>query len=153
MPLDAFDHALLAVVQENNRLPNREIADRVCLSETAVRRRLDRMRADGVITADVSLVDRNRLAETLIVAITMKEDAPSVYATFRDRMQADAAVSQLYTIAGAVDFIIHVHAPSLTAYERWAEQALLADNSVARYETSVVFTTVKFDTAVRGGER
>ena len=36
-------------------------------------------------------------------------------------MQASAQVSQCYSIAGDVDFIIHVHAPNLRAFERWAE--------------------------------
>ena len=115
MSLDSFDRAILAIVQTDNRLPNRIIAERVNLSETAVRRRLDHLREVGLIRADVALVDRDALGQTLIVAVT---------------------------------FIILVHAPSLTAYERWAEIQLLGDPGVRRFETSVVFTTHKFDTAV-----
>lgn len=148
MSLDSFDRAILAIVQTDNRLPNRIIAERVNLSETAVRRRLDHLREVGLIRADVALVDRDALGQTLIVAVTFADDTPEIYQAFRARMCADPHVSQCYSIAGDVDFIILVHAPSLTAYERWAEIQLLGDPGVRRFETSVVFTTHKFDTAV-----
>lgn len=148
MNLDEFDRAILRLVQSDNRLPNREISDRVNLSETAVRRRLDRLRAEGLIVREVTLLDRNLVGETLIVAVSFRDDAPEVYERFRARMLKDPSVSQVYSIAGHVDFIIHVHAATLPEYERWAEAKLLRNPDIARYETSVVFTTVKFDTAV-----
>lgn len=151
MDIDDFDRAILAVVQADNRLPNREIAQRVNLSETAVRRRLDRLRNGGIIRADVALLDRDALGQTLIVAVTFVDDTPDIYERFRARMLASPEVSQCYSIAGDVDFIIHVHAPNLRAYERWAETHLLCDAGIRRYETSVVFTTHKFDTAVALG--
>tara|TARA_R110000868_G_scaffold331140_1_gene592109 strand:- start:418 stop:870 length:453 start_codon:yes stop_codon:yes gene_type:complete len=146
--LDRFDHAILAVVQADNRLPNREIAERVNLSETAVRRRLDRLRFEGVIRGDVALLDRDALGQTLIVSVVFAEDSAEAYARFREQMVASERVTQCYSIAGEVDFILIVHAPDLREFEAWAQSTLLADPIVKRYETSVVFTTHKFSTAV-----
>ncbi|WP_323761567.1 Lrp/AsnC family transcriptional regulator [Maricaulis sp.] len=148
MDIDAFDRALLSVVQEDNRLPNRVIAERVNLSETAVRRRLDRLRASGLIRGDVALLDQDALGQTLIVSVVFGEDTPSNHFEFRTRMMAERCVTQCYSIAGEVDFIIHVHASSLRDFEVWAEQHLLGDPGIRRYETSVVFTTHKFSTAI-----
>ena len=146
--LDSFDHAILAVVQADNRLPNREIAHRVNLSETAVRRRLDCLRSDGVIQRDVALLDRDALGQTLIVSVVFSEDTAEAYARFRQQMVASERVTQCYSIAGEVDFILIVHAPDLREFEAWAQSTLLSDPIVKRYETSVVFTTHKFSTAV-----
>lgn len=54
--LDDFDRALLAQVQVNNQTPARQLAEKIGLSESAVLRRLRRLRSEGVIAADVSIV-------------------------------------------------------------------------------------------------
>ena len=146
--LDAQDQAILRIVQRDNRLSNQAIAKRVNLSETAVRRRLARLRSEGVIQSDVAMLDRSRLGQTLIVAVTFHDDAPDTYERFRTVMAADPQVTALYSVAGETDFIVHVHAPSLEAYEAWAEASLLSDSTVRRYETTVVLSTVKFTTEV-----
>tara|TARA_R110002073_G_scaffold1785_5_gene12823 strand:+ start:3042 stop:3494 length:453 start_codon:yes stop_codon:yes gene_type:complete len=146
--LDSFDRAILAVVQVDNRLPNREIAAQVNLSETAVRRRLDRLRGEGVICADVALLARDELGQTLIVSVIFNEDTGEAYARFQREMIASERVTQCYSIAGEVDFMLLVHASNLREFEAWAQSSLLSDPIVKRYETSVVFTTHKFSTAV-----
>ena len=146
--LDRFDRAILDIVQADNRLPNREISARVNLSETAVRRRLDRLRAEGIIRADVALLERDRLGQTLIVSVIFRDDMAEAYERFIAEMVASERVTQCYSIAGEVDFILHVHAASLREFEDWAKSTLLADPVVQRYETAVVFTTHKFSTAI-----
>jgi len=148
MQLDSFDRAILRLIQTDNRRPNREIAGEICLSETAVRRRLDRMRSEGVIAADVSLLERDAAGQTLIVAVTFGDDRPEVYERFKRRMIEDEQVSQVYSVAAPVDFIIHVHAATLAAYEAWAQDRLLCDPDIARFDTTVVFSTVKYSTAL-----
>ena len=123
------------------------------LSETAVRRRLERLRKTGIIAADVAILDRDQIAETLIVAVIFRDDQAGHYSAFRERMLADPNVSQVYSIAGEVDFLLHVHAATLSSYEAWAETQLLSDPAIQRFETSVVFTTVKFDTALALSEQ
>ena len=66
--LDRFDRALLAQVQVDNQLPARRLAERVGLSESAVLRRLRRLRREGVIVADVSVVHPGVLGLLAVVA-------------------------------------------------------------------------------------
>ena len=56
-PLDSYDRAILAILQEDNRTPQRAIGERVNLSAPAVQRRIRRMEQDGVIQANVALLD------------------------------------------------------------------------------------------------
>lgn len=53
---DDFDRRLLKLVRQNNLEPARTLADKVGLSISAVLRRLRRLRAEGVIVADVAVV-------------------------------------------------------------------------------------------------
>jgi DNA-binding Lrp family transcriptional regulator len=146
--LDRFDRKLLEIMQRDCRKPHRELADAVGLSESAVRRRLDRMRAAGIIKAEMALLDRDLLGVTLIITVEFAVESPQAYAEFRARMRESAQVSQCYTIAGRKDFLVIAHAQSLPAYEAWAELEIMSDPAIARFDTAVVYSTVKFDTVV-----
>lgn len=148
MELDDFDRKILRLVQSDNRRTNTEIAQAVHLSEPSVRRRLDRLRKAGVIRAEVALLDRERLGVTLIVTITFKDDSPEAYRAFGDRMRAEACVSECYSIAGPSDFVVIAHAPNLPEFERWAHTAIMSDAAIQRYDTAVVYSTVKYETAI-----
>ena len=58
--LDAFDRAILALLQRDNLMPQRLIAEQVNLSAPAVQRRIKRLQETGVIAANVAVLDRAR---------------------------------------------------------------------------------------------
>lgn len=59
--LDAIDRRILAILQENGRLSNQEIAERVNLSASPCLRRIRRLEEIGVITGYVALLDPQKL--------------------------------------------------------------------------------------------
>lgn len=146
--MDDFDRKLLARLQANNLQTHEALGAAVGLSPSAVRRRLHRLRADKVIVADVSLVDPARLGITVIISIRMEIESNQSYAAFKNRMLADANVSQCYTVAGPVDFMVIGHFPDLARYEGWIDTNILSDAAIARSDTAIVYSRVKFETAV-----
>ncbi|MHC2303240.1 DNA-binding Lrp family transcriptional regulator [Rhizobium mongolense] len=64
--LDRIDVALLEAVQKNNRLSSQELAEEVHLSPTACQRRLKRLRNEGVIEADVSIISQCSLMGSMV---------------------------------------------------------------------------------------
>lgn len=146
--MDNFDRKLLALVQHNNLHTNEALAATIGLSPSAVRRRLKQLRAAGVIIADVALVDPARLGVTVIVSVRMAEESQTSYAGFKARMLADPAISQCYTVAGPVDFMVIGHFPTLADYERWIDLNILAEPSIARSDTAIVYSRIKFQTVI-----
>jgi Lrp/AsnC family transcriptional regulator, leucine-responsive regulatory protein len=147
LELDSFDHELLALLQQDTRLTHRELGERVHLSASAVRRRIERLRNEGVIAREVALLNP-ALAQgiTVIVMVSFAQESPEIYAEFRRRMCANDAVLQCYSVAGGVDFILVVAAQSPADYERWGEATLMADSNIRRYDSHVVWSEVKFTT-------
>ncbi len=141
--MDAYDEQILRLVQDNNRLTNGEIGKAVHLSETAVRRRLRRLREEGVIVADVSIVASRFEQITVIVEVAFKEESSASYADFKRQMLASPQVTQCYSVSGDIDFIVVAHAPTLEDYEAWGHAELLSNPAIARYSTHVVWSTVK----------
>ncbi|MEO1247323.1 MAG: Lrp/AsnC family transcriptional regulator [Pseudomonadota bacterium] len=146
--LDDFDRAILRIVQSDNQRSHASIGEEVDLSASAVRRRLARLRKVGVITRDVSIVEAAKLGETLVLTVSFREESPEIYTAFELQMQALPEVRQCYHIAGDSDYMLIVHVPSLEFYENWAKEQFMNNEAVRRYDTIVVWSCKKFDTAV-----
>ena len=77
--LDAFDHAILAILQKDNTTPQRVIGEAVNLSAPAVQRRIRRMEETGVIRANFALVDPARVCHliTIFVEVEVRASGPN----------------------------------------------------------------------------
>jgi len=150
--LDSFDKALLDQVQRDNRQSHEALGHAVGLSSSSVRRRLARLRAEGVIVADVSLLDPAALGVTVIVSIRFEKESHRTYEDFKKQMRAASEVQQCYTVSGEVDFIVIAHFPSVAIYEQWIADYLLGNDALQRSDTNIVYSRVKYDTAVPVGE-
>lgn len=148
MEFDRFDRRQLALLQENNLRTFDDLAAELGLSATAVRRRARLLRQNGVITRDVSIVDPANFAITVIVSIRFEKESHATYQAFKAKMKLAPEISQCYTVSGDVDFIIIGHFVDLRTYDEWVGMHLLSDPNIARSSTNVVYTHVKFETAV-----
>lgn len=143
-PLDGFDHAILAAVQRDNQQSHARIGEAVGLSASAVRRRLARLRASGVIEADVSVLSLDAGGLGFLVSVSFAREDPATVAAFRRQIQTDPAVSQAWSVSGETDFVLLVHAATSEAFEAWGHGALMANPAIARYSTALIFSRVKF---------
>lgn len=135
-------------MQRDNRLTHNALGERVGLSPSAVRRRLARLRETGVITADVSLVAPRAAGETVIVGVRMEKESAASYAAFKARMRLCPEVTQCYSVSGEVDFILVVHIPDMERYDAWIAEHLLSDPDIARSTAHIVYSRVKYETAL-----
>lgn len=146
--LDAFDHRILAVVRRNNLEPARTIAERVGLSESTVLRRLRRLRATGVIVADVAVIDPARLkpAITIHVLVELHQSNLRAEQAFALKMQRQPEVVAAWNVTGRTDFLLIVAVASIEEYQRFSDEILAADEDVRMFETLVSLREiVRFD--------
>jgi Lrp/AsnC family transcriptional regulator, leucine-responsive regulatory protein len=146
--LDHFDTVLLNIVQENNLLTSDQLAGQVGLSATACQRRLKRLRADGVISADVSLVAPEALGApvTLVVLVSLEREQLDLLDGFKRRIANYPEVTQCYYVTGSVDFIMVVRVASMEAYGAFTERAFFGDKNIKAFQTFATMQTVKFTT-------
>ena len=146
--LDNFDRAILWELQTDNLQSNSQIGNRVGLSEPAVRRRVRRLRENGYILADVSLVDPNRHGITVAVLVRFKEESQSNYDAFKSEIAKTPQIAQCYTVTGEEDFLLIGHFEDMTAYDAWVNAELLTNKAISRSTTHVVYRRTKFETAI-----
>ncbi len=114
-----------------------------------MRRRLGALREAGVIAADVSVVDPAVLgAITVIVSVMFEKESPEAYEAFRKRVIKAPEVSQCYSVAGPVDFVLICHARDLAEHEKWSERVLMSEPNIKRCTSQVVWSRTKFTTRI-----
>ncbi len=134
--LDSFDHALLREVQIDNQTPARILAERVGLSTSAVLRRLRRLRAERVITADVSIVSPETLGVPVTIHVLVSINQGSrTYSDFSRKIQSRPEVRQASYVTGGADFVLHLQVASMAAYAVFTKEVFHDDPTVAEFRT------------------
>lgn len=141
--MDRFDRKILALYQNDTRRVAEAIGAEVGLSAAAIQRRLKRLRADGVIAAEIAVLDNKMVGQpiTCIVTVSLSTSAANVE-RFKRLMRGEACVQQCYHVTGSTDLILIVTAASMEAYGAFARERFETAH-VARYETHVVLDRVK----------
>ena len=144
LPLDDFDHRLLELLQCDADATLATLGDAVGLSASAVQRRIKRYRANGLLRS-VAVLDAHALPATTLatVWVTMERDTLRIHTAFRARMRAAPEVQQCYALAGEWDYLVIIAAGSVAHYREVAERLFVDEGNVRRYDTRLVFDTVK----------
>lgn len=142
--LDHFDRRIIAIVRRNTLTPARAIAEQVGLSESAVLRRLRRLRASGVIVADVAVIDPARLAPaiTIHVLVELNQSGLRMEQDFAAKLANREEVIGAWNVTGRTDFLLMVAVPSIEAYQRFSDEVLAADENVRDFETMVTLRDI-----------
>lgn len=138
--LDKFDRALLSLIQINNRVSSEAIGSEIGLSTASVQRRLKRLRDAKVISADVSIVNRNLLGYhvQLLVHVEMERESKQSIQSYRETLAEHRCVQHSFYVTGQYDFILIVVAKNMSHYESIADELFLHSKEVKSFTTSVV---------------
>jgi Lrp/AsnC family leucine-responsive transcriptional regulator len=144
LALDDFDHRLLDLLQRDAGRTLTALGEAVGLSPSAVQRRIVRYRRHGLLR-EVAVLDPNVLPATTLatVWISMERDTLRAHTAFRARMRGAPEVQQCYSLAGEWDYLVILVAGSVAHYREVAERLFVDEGNVRRYETRMVFDTVK----------
>lgn len=146
--LDAADRRILKEVQRDLRRSPEKIADAAGLSVSSYRRRLKRLRDSGVIEREVALVNPGQLGIDIIVMVSLVDERGPEYDRLKRQYRASPQITQCYSVTGDADLILHVHMPDMARFEDWIQTNIIEDPAVKRCISHVVYSRVKFDTAV-----
>ncbi|MDP9008743.1 MAG: Lrp/AsnC family transcriptional regulator [Pseudomonadota bacterium] len=149
--MDRIDRKILGIYQHDTRRIAESIGAEVGLSAAAVQRRLKRLRAEGVVSAEIAVLDKAMIGAsiiTCIVTLSMAAAVPSAAPSahldrFRRQMIDHPMVQQCYHVTGTSDFVVIVIAESMEAYGAFARRWFESNAYVARYDTHVALERVK----------
>jgi Lrp/AsnC family leucine-responsive transcriptional regulator len=143
--LDDYDKKLLRLLQQDNKLTTEELSGAVSLSQSAVQRRLTKLRSEKIIEADVSIISPAAagIGITCVVDIILHEGNSKAIDHFKTSMQSCAEVAQCYYVTGTYDFVLIVNARDMRHFEEFSKQYLMDDPNLKHFYTHVVMDKVK----------
>lgn len=148
--LDDTDIRLLRILQENARLSNVELAERVGLSASPCLRRMRQLEDSGVIKGYMTLIDQNviGLPVSVFISVTLKEQSERALDEFEGRIRALPEVMECYLMTGTADYLLRVVTADLAAYERFLKEHLTRIPAIASIQSSFALKQVSFRTAL-----
>ena len=147
--MDRLDYALLALLQEDSGRTADKLGETLGLSRSAVTRRIQNLRQEGIIAKEVAVLsDAFRATRvTAIVNVQFDRHKPHEAEQFRRAVRAMPEVQLAVAITGATDALLLVSVRDMDHFNAFAEE-LAGMSLVRRYETSFIKRTIKFTTAV-----
>jgi Lrp/AsnC family transcriptional regulator, leucine-responsive regulatory protein len=145
MELDKLDRRLLAILQKDARRPAELMGADVGLSASAVQRRIVRMREEGVITAEVALVDPKQAGRplTMIVDVEVERERPELLASLKQWIAAEPCIQEAWYVTGAGDYVLIVAARDVDDFEALMQRFVADNPNVRRFQTRVALSTLK----------
>jgi DNA-binding Lrp family transcriptional regulator len=141
MTPDRTDFAVLALLQNNARLSNKELAARLGIAPSTCLERVRRLRDEGVLGPAHAEVDPAALGIGLqaLIAVRLQQQTRALVDAFHHQMMARAEVRAVYHLAGADDFLVHVAVRDAAHLRDFALDQISGRPEVQHVETAIVF--------------
>ncbi|WFU10383.1 Lrp/AsnC family transcriptional regulator [Rhizobium sp. CB3090] len=136
--IDTIDRSILHVLQQNARITNAELAEKVGLSPSACSRRLDILEKNGVIGGYHARLSHKALDYKMIaiVHISLSGQFAKTLSEFETAVKRCPNVLVCYLMSGEYDYILRVAARDLEDYERIHRDWLSALPHVVKINSS-----------------
>lgn len=144
MKLDTIDIAILNELQDEARLPNVELADRVGLSPSACSRRLDNLEKSGIIEGYQAVISNKAIGQTItaIIHITLAGQSEKHLFEFEAAVAECPFIVACFLMSGDSDYIIRLSARDMEEFEFIHKSWLSALPHVSRMQSSFAMRTV-----------
>jgi DNA-binding Lrp family transcriptional regulator len=139
--MDDTDRRIVALLQENARRSFKDIGDRVHLSAPAVKRRVDRLEADGVIRGYSAEVDPRAFGWQAEAFVDLYCEGGMPADAIRRAVEGEPGVKSAHTVAGEASALLHVMATNTQDLELCLER-IRATEGISRTVTEVVLSTL-----------
>ena len=148
--LDNTDRRILRVIQEEARVSNSELAERVGLSPSPCWRRVRTLEENGVIERYVTLVNAKAvgLPINVFATVTLEKQAESALELFERAVKKRPEVMECNLMTGEFDYLLRVVVPDLAAYERFLMDHLTRIKGIASIKSSFSLKQVSYKTAL-----
>ena len=148
--MDVQDKSLLTLLQTDSKWTNKELANHLGLSTTAVFERIKRLERKGVIKGYVALVDRKKVNRSFMVLCHVKliQHTKDNVLQFEREVQKLEEVSECFHVSGDYDYILKVHVENMTKFREFMVTKLTAISNIGSTQSSFVISEVKSSTAI-----
>lgn len=146
--LDRIDYRILHHLQNDARLTNLELADKIGLSASPCLRRVKALEQQGIIKRYVGLVDAVAvgLPISAFVNVSLRSQEREALEVFQAHVDGYPEVMECYLMTGTSDYLLRVVVPNLEHYERFLAEKLTRIPGIGSIQTSFALKPVVYRT-------
>ena len=143
--IDAKDRRIIRELQQNGRLTNLELAERVNLSPSPCLRRVRMLEEASVIVGYSADIDRRACGFQIMafIRITLQRHERDVVEHFEKRIREVDEILECFLLTGEADYLLRVIVADLDDYEHFVRNRLQGIPGIASIATSLVYGTIK----------
>lgn len=151
--LDRVDKLILRELQQNGRLSNQELAERVALSPSPCLRRVRRLEQEGYIRQYTAVIDAEKVGVGLLAYVTirlnkMHRSAQGHLSDFAQDVQHWPEVVECYAMSGDMDYLLRVQVRSLVEFSSFSMDTLMQHPAVIDMRSSFSLQKIKESRAI-----
>lgn len=153
MKIDAVDLRILALLQEDGRISNLDLAEKVFLSPSSCLRRVRLLEENGMISRYCAVLNPSALGLEVdaFVQVTMRRDVEHWHENFTLALRSWPEVAGSYIITGEANYLLRVRARNLKHFSAFILDKLYKAAGVLDIRSNIVLQTIT-DTQVIASE-
>jgi Lrp/AsnC family leucine-responsive transcriptional regulator len=155
MNMDRYDRQILQVLQEDGRISNQDLADRIGLSPSPCLRRVRALEEAGIIAGYRALLDARKLGLTLmaLIHISMDRHTPERFENFEAEVRGIPEIVECLLITGQdADYQLKAVVRDMDAYQELLLDRITRIPGVTGVHSSFVLRRVADRTALPVGD-
>lgn len=143
--LDSIDFKILAALQENGRMTNVELSERVGITAPPCLRRVRALEEAGFINGYHAEIDQSALGFgiTAFALVGLHSQAESDLKAFEDLVDSWPPVRECHMLSGEIDFILKIVAHDLSEFQSFLTGHLTPAPNVASVKTALTIRCSK----------
>mgnify|MGYP000388391146 FL=1 len=143
--LDRTDLRILEALQDNARLTNVELAERVNLTPSPCLARVRALEAAGIITRYTAEIAPEKLGlnVNVFIHVSLDRQVRNALENFESAVRAMPEVMECYLMTGQSDYLLRVLVADAQALERLIVDQLAKIEGVANIQSSLALKVVK----------
>ncbi|WP_299847200.1 Lrp/AsnC family transcriptional regulator [uncultured Roseovarius sp.] len=143
--MDRKDRQIIRALQQEGRMTNQDLAERVNLSPSPCLRRLRNLESSGAIVGFSADVDPAvyGLPITAFVQVRLERHNEETVKQFEQQVGRMEEVLECYMLTGGTDYFLKVMVSGLDAYENFIRRRIHSIGGVGSIDTSFVYGVVK----------
>ena len=144
--LDKINKNILAVLQENARISNLDLAEKVHLSPSACLKRTKKLEEQGLIRRYTTSLDLSKMCASVTMLCNIKlTDNRSSYGAgkFEIAIKNEASAVECFKVGGEIDYIVHFICSDIQHFEMVTDRLMDMEIGIERITSHVVLSTPK----------
>lgn len=152
--MDKWEEQIIRELQEDGRISNVDLAEKIGLSESPTFRRVKQLEEQGLIQGYAAIVDQRMLGleVTAFVQVIMEKQPHTTTEEFHARVLAEPHIIECHAMSGSHDYLMKVVARNMDHFSELCMEGILKFPGVQHVESNFSLRSIKDSRVLPSGE-